>query len=377
MIDLWTAALLTVCAGALASGGAWRICARRDARLRAQWEAEIAQMHARVQGWTRLTDKALPLLPVLVRQLHSVIADTESAALHLGERFHLIARKATDLAGRATGSGSDGAADSQPSVQAILQEMDGMLTGFVQNVRTLADRSSQAVIAVGEVETLTKSVTTMLHDIEFMADQTSLLALNAAIESAHAGEHGRGFAVVAGEVGKLAKRSAEVSCSIRHLVTAIHTGMGKAHTAMGEIASLSASYADTSRAVQSQVGRFAATLCRSNAELDEDVHSAMCRAKELAADISHIVMSLQFQDIARQKLEHVAEPLQKLEQALRRARTDAEWTEAGEALPSLSDLQASYTMASERTVTGAVMPTGGASNLPAPSEAPDANVTLF
>jgi hypothetical protein len=44
----------------------------------------------------------------------------------------------------------------------------------------------------------------------------------------------------------------------------------------------------------------------------------------------------------------------------------------------MSELQASYTMASERTVTGAVMPTGrGASNSPAPFEAPDANVTLF
>lgn len=307
-------------------------------------EMEQQTTREQIEHWRQVTACVHKTLPVLVAQVQSVIAETDQAVIQLSERFQLISNQAKEQVEQTT---SLFGRDSVQS-EAALKDVDTMLSAFVHEVVSAARIAQDVGTAMDQASTATKSIAESITEIDFIADQTQLLALNAAIEAARVGEHGRGFAVVAEEVSKLAGRSSRAAVSIQELVNAVQTAMTRA---MEHVEQLARVDVPNSEAARSKVSSMTHGLAASNQSLQVLIGEAQSRGSELSKTIGQVVMTMQFQDITRQKLQHVASPLQLMGGAFKELLNGGL---SEDIVKELQKLETSYTMESERELARSV-----------------------
>jgi methyl-accepting chemotaxis protein len=155
------------------------------------------------------------------------------------------------------------------------------------------------------------SMTPMIKVITSIAQQTSLLALNAEIEAARAGSAGRGFAVVAYEVRKLAvlstQAAADIASKINATCTRVFREMEEAkeslelHEQTDVLGHLIADLAG----MQQDFNKNSTLLLDVITEVDINYQENINR-------LSQALGHMQFQDVMRQRMEHVQEALMEM-----------------------------------------------------------------
>ena len=163
---------------------------------------------------------------------------------------------------------------------------------------------------VDQVEASTLSIAPLLKEIEYIADQTKLLALNASIEAARANEHGRGFAVVAQEVTKLANRSTIVAANIQGAIGQVNSSTERAVEALQKFSAIDLTSALITKDRIVDITRM---IGQKNLHLQVGVVQAIQSAQRHANEVTDIVMTMQFQDISRQRLEKTVRQLTELQ----------------------------------------------------------------
>lgn len=135
-------------------------------------------------------------------------------------------------------------------------------------------------------------------------------ALNAAIEAARAGENGRGFAVVAEEVTKLASRSGLAATNIKSLVDATVASVVRA---IEELDSLGAMDMSGVYHAKEKVTSLNLAVAEKHHELATMVTEVNTRAETLADDITQVLMTMQFQDLTKQKVKKLLAGLEQVQ----------------------------------------------------------------
>jgi methyl-accepting chemotaxis protein len=152
----------------------------------------------------------------------------------------------------------------------------------------------------GDVDALTP----LIKVITSIAQQTNLLALNAEIEAARAGSSGRGFAVVANEVRKLAAHTTQAAADIAAKINATSKRVDeemsnaqaslKHHEASGAMSHLGA-----------DLGEMQSEFCKNSQLLLEVITEVDANYAESVTRLSEALGHIQFQDVMRQRMEHV------------------------------------------------------------------------
>lgn len=321
---------------------------------------EKENLHCQMKEIMEASNYGSSLIPVLIGSLESVASKTEGAALDISGNIKEIIKKSQDgsdeadaviecfLAGRERGDSHFG----ESSMSKIMKEND-IATSRVISV--LSDIETNNKIYLQELKKISGNLDEIykfVDEIQYISDQTNLLALNAAIEAARAGEHGRGFSVVADEVRKLAnmtnkmasnihKSAEESSESITGLCTNIED---RVHHNLNEMKESEAALTGSTESFKHSISN-----------ITESIQILTETYILISSEIEGMLISLQFQDIVRQQIEHITAPLltlgEKLE-VVEKGVSDFDESLSSEEFKEnvIKELDGMYTMEEERDI---------------------------
>jgi methyl-accepting chemotaxis protein len=248
-----------------------------------------------------------PYIDVMHEQIGGSLAESEREIMALIEQLNLLSAQSSQQMERITNSVESG--KTLAEVTSNRAERNNLLiftleTRLQEQASEMRENYEQIRLLADDVVALTP----IIQVISSIAKQTSMLALNAGIEAARAGNAGRGFSVVANEVRALSKRSTSAAADIAEKLNTTANkvsakllvaqksleekhGLDELQELIGDLTQMQKDFADSSR-VQLDV------ISDVEAGHQEGVN-------HLLAAMGHI----QFQDVMRQRMEHVQQAL--------------------------------------------------------------------
>ncbi len=240
-----------------------------------------------------------PIIQTLCDHVQNVVTSTEDVAMNIMTQLNRVDETITALLSFLRVSSRDKILPIVEQTENRLHINNRILAEFLTNRAADMQGSRSHLSCITE---LTCHLDTIVQSVRKVARQTNMLALNATIEAARAGIPGRSFAVVAGEVKALSRQTDRAAKDIGE-------GLQTLKGAIAESAETLMAQQDREKqeldAIASAIGELERNMGALIEQQRETLEIMRGESEKIAQLVIDLIGSIQFQDIARQKLHGV------------------------------------------------------------------------
>jgi len=195
----------------------------------------------------------------------------------------------------------------------VMLSMQEILVEMVNNIVTLSMQAMRMVYLLDDVVHDVEEVEKCIGDIGEINQQTSFLALNASIEAARAGAAGTTFHVVAGEVRQLSAGTGALAERMRVTVGAVAQGVRRGYDILRTIAETDLS---PQLLAKERIDLAMSSLIQQSEHFADVLSDAAGASEAISGNIGQIITRMQFQDLAKQRLDHIVDGMTVMEAGL-------------------------------------------------------------
>jgi methyl-accepting chemotaxis protein len=301
-------------------------------------------------------ESSKPYIDVMHEQVGGSLAESESEVLAAIEQLNTLNAQSSRQSGRIGDSIRTGTNLTDVTRRVgQSQELIALVETHLQFQAHDLQRNIQAILGLG---TEVAELKPLIAVITSIATQTNLLALNAEIEAARAGQAGRGFAVVAGEVRALSKKTADAANDIAN---SINAAVDKTLSVGVDVKTTLENLSDGGemREMVRQLAEIQQQFSQGTQLLLDVLRGVETGHKEMEERLLQVLGHIQFQDVMRQRMEHVQCALVEMRDHLQMLSTksdDSSWNGQLDVTfkEMLADHLSEYHMASQTTTHLAV-----------------------
>ena len=260
--------------------------------------------------WIGFADIQRHTIEVLRAEIERTSVLVEDSTLDLSRRFRELAETARSQSERvdsivAMARFIEIEGEKVP-LDNLVTSMQTVINEMIANIVQLSMKAMNMVYLLDDVQKDVNDLEKSISDIDAINRQTNFLALNATIEASRAGDAGRTFAVVANEVRHLSKTTSALADRMRAKVMAVVKGVREGHDILRHIANTDMS---PQMLAKDQVDKTMDSLVAQTNHFQEVLEGTSASSEEMSQVIGRMVTGMQFQDLTKQRLEHIADSL--------------------------------------------------------------------
>lgn len=271
-------------------------------------------LHSMLGRWSSVSSDARVSLEEVQEHVDDVAAQTETAVVEITSSFIGITRKTRSQMDFAlsllqqTQSPDQKPADSKEdfSLPQYIRASEAMLGSLTKHLQHFSEASLELVSRQERVREQARHIDDQLDQMASMAKQLGVLALSTSTVGEASAK--RDFVGMADKVRALSQTANDLTRDVRQSLDKIKDEISEAYAAIKNVAQEARA---TGEQVSGEVSQLSAGMLDKNRQVTEILDRINAVGREIERDINQVIISMQFQDITRQKLQRLKDPVVK------------------------------------------------------------------